>query len=79
MSANPFDGPWRTIFEDECVVVDVDGARVAETTNGYIKETREAHARLIAAAPEMYAYVRTRAEAGDTEAQAIIAKAEGRS
>lgn len=39
---------------------------------------REATAKFICAAPEMYDYILARAVCGDTSAQAIIAKAEGR-
>jgi hypothetical protein len=40
-------------------------------------ETRCANARLIAAAPTMHDYIKTRAEAGDAEAIAILATIDG--
>jgi hypothetical protein len=39
----------------------------------------EANARLVSICPEMYDYISTRAELGDKDAIALIAKAEGRS
>jgi len=44
---------------------------------GWSHEERIANARLIAAAPCMGAYVRKRAEAGDDDARALLARIEG--
>jgi len=78
-------GPWVVEYYDS-VRSKATGEFVcnAITYNKYgrTEEQRlllqEANARLIAAAPMLYDYVKVRANHGDKSAQRLIAKAEGR-
>ena len=70
-------GPWEARgYYDEDYVTTVDGPdnfRVARTdTIARKRETKEANARLIAAAPRMLACVERFAVLGDEEAQLIM-------
>ena len=71
-------GPWKA--EGTCPqegwdgwwVKDAEGNHIAEATGYQADETRQANARLIAAAPVMYDYIKIRAEEGDERAEEIM-------
>ena len=83
-------GPWtveRGSFGVGRYIAGPDGVAIARMASNTTPEMmsreragiHEANARLIAAAPRMYDFVRRAADAGDTEALAILEAAHGRS
>lgn len=85
---NHTPGPWmvsRYLYQDNAgylhrEIYAMEGLVKVAQTGKYGTEDSpiEANAQLIAAAPEMYAYLKSRADKGDTYAEALVEKAEGR-
>jgi hypothetical protein len=67
--------PWKS---DRCCVLDAEGKPVAivhwPLDDG---DMMDANVKLVTTAPDLAAYARRRAEAGDTEAAGIVAVLEG--
>ncbi len=80
MSGQPTPGPWRVEIDKygPLDVVGADGEFVARAAWRHRNEKDAANARLIAAAPEMYEYIKVRAERGEETARRLIARSEGR-
>ena len=54
MTTQPTPGPWKIDEGDSSYVVNAEGVAIAEVSNpAWPRETEEANARLIAAAPKM--------------------------
>jgi hypothetical protein len=64
-------GPWEV---DNETIYGATGYLIADVTSHYPENEsiQAANARLIAAAPTMYDYISSRANAGDEHAQAIL-------
>lgn len=65
--------PWFWVSADRTLHL-----RVAACSDGYVVGENEANARLIAAAPRMYARIEMLASEGDAEAQEIVEAVNGR-
>ena len=66
-------GPWR-VGLDKNSVRDSDEGYIADCQNRFAdKTTVEANARLIAASPSLYDFVKSKADHGDADAAQLIA------
>ena len=68
-------GPWVVDYLRTCdEIVGPKNESIAQTGSWMDSEKEEQHAnaRLIAAAPTMYDYIKARADAGDTDAKNIL-------
>jgi hypothetical protein len=76
MSEKHTPGPWKTERHSATIAIrDANDKIIGEIYGSITRPEREWHAnaRLIAACPTMYDYIRRRAEEGDEDAVKIIA------